>query len=95
MNTEELVLRDGKVALKQIGRTNIAVPVEVDGVRYSASIQHNVWLLWVEESIAKNIIESPKNKVKSCNCNDAAWRTLFKYANLTDVSLHETGDRPH
>jgi len=94
LNDTEHVVRDGKVALRQIGKTNIPVPISIEGTSYQASLQNNIWLLWVDEPIAQRIIESPNNKVKSCSCNDAAWRTLFKYADELDVSLYLTGDRP-
>lgn len=91
MNDTELVLRDGKVALKQIGKNNIPVPVVVDGVTYLASIQHNVWIVWVEEKHAEELLTK---KIKGCDCNGGAYKPLFKYASVTDVSIYDTGDRP-
>lgn len=86
-----LVRRDGKVALKQIGNTQRPVPVPINGVEVQASIQHNIWLLWVEE---EQVGKALQFKIKGCECNGGAYKPLFKPASVEDVSIFETGDRP-
>jgi hypothetical protein len=94
MNASNIVERDGKVALIH-HNTNPSKPIQVGENIYQAIPQHNISLMWVNESDAEKIINSPENRTKSCNCGGGVSQPLFRYANPLDVSLHETGDRPH
>lgn len=92
MNTDtELIKRDGKVALRQIGTNQRPVPISVGEVVYSASIKNNVWLLWAEE---KDLEELLSKRIKGCDCNGGTYKPLYKIASVLDVSVYETGDRP-
>lgn len=85
---------DGKVALRH-HNSNPSRPIQVGEKIYQASPQHNISLMWVEESHAEKIVNSPENKTKVCNCGGGISKPLFHYANELDVSLWLTGDRPH
>lgn len=89
-----MVKRDGKIALQQNSSNNIPKQVEVDGTLYSPVLRHNVILVWVAEDHAEKIINSPKNTMKSCDCNNASYKPMFYYCSEINVSIHETGDLP-
>ena len=88
-----MVKRDGQVALQQNSANNIPRQVEVDGVTYTPALRYNVILVWVLEEHAEKIINSPKNKEKSCNCNGGTFRPQFFYASQINVNIFETGNR--
>jgi len=93
LNTEpELVKRDGKVALRQIGNNQRGIPIPVGEVVYAASPQHNVWLVWVDEQHVEELLQK---KIKGCDCGGGAYKPLYQIASVLDVSIWDTGDRPH
>lgn len=88
-----MVIRNGLVAI-QHHNSNPSPPVVVGETTYQAFPQHNVSLMWVLESDAEKIINSPENKTKSCDCNGGAYKPRFFYASEINVSIHQTGDYP-
>lgn len=93
LNTDtELIKRDGKVALRQIGTYQRPVPISVGEVVYSASIQNNIWLAWVDENDVDFLLTK---RIKTCDCGGGAYKPLYKIASALDVSIWTTGDRPH
>ena len=55
------MVRDGMVALQQYSANNIPKTVEVNGIRYTSSLQNNVLLVWMPESQAEQLLNSPQN----------------------------------
>jgi hypothetical protein len=94
MNAPNIVERDGLVALIH-HNSNPSRPIQVGEKVYQSSPQHNISLMWVLVEDAERIINSPENRTKVCNCGGGVSQPLFRYANDLDVSLFETGDRPH
>lgn len=94
MTSPNIVARDGKVALIH-HNSNPSRPIQVGDKVYQSVPQFNISLMWVDEGDADKIINSPENRTKVCNCGGGVTQPLFRYANLIDVSVHETGDRPH
>jgi hypothetical protein len=85
---------DGKVAIKH-HTSNPSRPIQIGDVIYQATPQHNISLMWVNESDVDKILNSPELKTKVCNCGGGVSQPLFRLANELDVSLFLTGDRPH
>ena len=87
-----MIKKDGLVALQQYSANNISRKVEVEGVIYESNLKNNVILMWVPETVAEKILNSPNNMTKGCNCpNAGALKPLFYYASQTNVNIHETG----
>jgi hypothetical protein len=84
---------EGKVALKH-HNSNPSRPIQIGDTIYQASPQHNISLMWVDESHVDKILNSPELKTKGCNCGGGVTKPLFSLANELDVSLFNTGDRP-
>lgn len=93
MTLANIVERDGKVALVH-HNSNPSKPVKVGEQIYQALPKYNISLMWVDKGDAEKIVNSPELKTKVCNCGGGVSHPLFRYANLIDVSVHETGDRP-
>ena len=85
---------EGKVALKHFN-SNPSRPVQVGDVIYQSTPQHNISLMWVNETDVEKILNSPELRTKTCDCGGGVSRPLFSLANELDVSLFLTGDRPH
>lgn len=85
---------EGKVALRH-WNSNPSRPVQLGETIYQAHPQHNISLMWVNESDVEKILNSPELKTKACNCGGAVPQPMFRLANELDVSLYLTGDRPH
>lgn len=94
MNAPNIVERDGLVALIH-HNSNPSRPIQVGEKVYQSTPKFNISLMWVQTEDAEKIINSPENKIKGCDCGGGVSKPLFRYANPLDVSLHETGDRPH
>lgn len=94
MNDALVVERDGLVALRH-HNSNPSRPIQVGDKVYQSLPQHNISMMWVPIADAEKILNSPENKTKVCDCNGGVSKPLFHYANTLDVSLFETGDRPH
>lgn len=86
-----MVIRDGKVAI-QHHNTNASPPVVVDEDTYQSTPRFNVSLMWVKEEHLERILSQ---KVKGCDCGNGAMKPRFFIASEINVSIHETGDRPH
>ena len=82
-------------ALQQFSANNIPKTVEVNGIQYTASLKNNVLLVWMPQDQAEQLLNSPQNTTKSCNCNNGGGiRPLFFVASDINVSIHETGNLP-
>lgn len=89
-----MVIRNGLVALQQYSANNVPKTVEVGGVQYTSSLKNNILMVWMLQEHAEQLLNSPQNMTKSCNCNNDAKRPLFFPASETNVSLHQTGNLP-
>lgn len=85
---------EGKVALRH-WNSNPSRPIQIGDTIYQSTPQHNISLMWVDESDVEKILNSPENKRKVCDCGGGTSGPRFHLANELDVSLFLTGDRPH
>jgi hypothetical protein len=82
----------GLVAIKH-HNSNPSRPIQIGDVIYQSTPQHNISLMWVNESDVDKILNSPELKTRVCNCGGGVSQPLFRLANELDVCLYETGDR--
>jgi hypothetical protein len=79
----------GLVAIKH-HTSNPSRPIQIGDVIYQSTPQHNISLMWVNESDVESILSL---KTHGCNCGGGVSKPLFHLANELDICLWETGDR--